>query len=86
MSELIKIDTAVTIPNGLHFRVIGEIQRLAKEFDVRLFVQKNSNKENMESVLKVFALGITKGEHVQFSYEGPEIVLLKDNLIALVNP
>ncbi|BBB92182.1 MAG TPA: HPr family phosphocarrier protein [Methylomusa anaerophila] len=76
----------VTISNktGLHARPASSFVQTAAKFQSEIRVQKEDNIADAKSILKLMALGITKGTEIAIAAEGPDEKAAVEALVELI--
>lgn len=82
---MIKEIVTVNRQDGLHARPAGELVQLCKKYQSEIKMGKVTANISAKSILAVMAMGISKGEKVAISAEGPDEELAMDAIKELLS-
>lgn len=69
---MIKETLTVNRQAGLHGRPAGELVQLCKKYQSEIKIGKDTPNISANSILAIMAMGVTKGEKVVVSADGPD--------------
>lgn len=69
---MIRKEIVINIPNGLEARPIALLVQVASQYESSIHVESEEKKINAKSIMGMMSLGLTSGESVFVSAEGPD--------------
>lgn len=57
---------------GIHARPAGQLVKVAKKYNCKIKVQKDTNEVDGKSILGIMGLGVKKGEEILFRFDGAD--------------
>lgn len=72
MTETARVRVKITNELGLHARAATRLVELAGDFDAALFLAKDEQEVNGESIMEVLLLTANRGSEIEIRGEGPD--------------
>lgn len=69
---MITKEIVINIPNGLDARPVALLVQVASQYECSIHVASNEKKVNAKSIMGMMSMGISTGETVTVSAEGPD--------------
>lgn len=77
---MITKDIVIKIPTGLEARPVALLVQVASQYECSIHVISNEKKVNAKSIMGMMSLGISSGEVVTVSADGPDEEAAIDNI------
>lgn len=77
---MITKDIVIKIPTGLEARPVALLVQVASQYECSIHVISNEKKVNAKSIMGMMSLGISSGEVVTVSADGPDEEVAIDNI------
>ncbi|MDF2541094.1 MAG: hypothetical protein K0S47_812 [Herbinix sp.] len=77
---MIMKEIVIKIPTGLEARPVALLVQVASQYECSIYVQSNEKRVNAKSIMGMMSLGISAGETVTVSAEGPDEEAAIDNI------
>jgi phosphotransferase system HPr (HPr) family protein len=68
---------------GFHIKPLTNLSKKLKRIDANVVIKANGKDSNIKSVLGVLALGIKKGDQVEFEISGEETEKARDIIVEM---
>ncbi|TGG88663.1 HPr family phosphocarrier protein [Geotoga petraea] len=78
-----KLALEVKNEEGFHIKPLTNLSKKLKGIDVDVVIKANGKESNIKSILGVLALGIKKGDQVEFKISGKEEQKAKDIIVEM---
>lgn len=69
---MITKEIEIKIPNGLEARPVALLVQVASQYESSIHVVSNEKRVNAKSIMGMMSLGISSGEKVTVSADGPD--------------
>lgn len=69
---MITKDIVINIPNGLEARPVALLVQVASQYECSIHVISNEKKVNAKSIMGMMSMGISAGETVTVTADGPD--------------
>ncbi|HWT26866.1 MAG TPA: HPr family phosphocarrier protein [Mobilitalea sp.] len=69
---MITKEIVIKIPTGLEARPVALLVQVASQYECSIYVESNEKKVNAKSIMGMMSLGISSGEAVTVSADGPD--------------
>lgn len=69
---MITKEIVIKIPNGLEARPIALLVQVASQYECSIYVQSNEKRVNAKSIMGMMSMGISTGESVIVTADGPD--------------
>lgn len=69
---MIKKDIVINIPNGLEARPVALLVQVASQYECSIHVVSDDKRVNAKSIMGMMTLGLSAGEFVTVTAEGPD--------------
>lgn len=77
---MITKEITINIPNGLEARPVALLVQVASQYESSIYVESNDKRVNAKSIMGMMSMGISTGEKVTVSADGPDEVTAIDNI------
>ncbi len=69
---MITKEITIKIPNGLEARPVALLVQVASQYECSIYVSSNEKRVNAKSIMGMMSMGISTGEKVTVSADGPD--------------
>lgn len=69
---MITKEIVINIPNGLEARPVALLVQVASQYECSIHVATNDKRVNAKSIMGMMSMGISSGEKVTVSADGPD--------------
>lgn len=83
--QTVRADVEICNNKGLHARASAKFVKLASAFDAQIYVIKDDNKVDAQSIMGLLMLGAGKGTLIGIEAEGAQADEAVNALVELVN-
>ncbi|CAL4866275.1 MULTISPECIES: HPr family phosphocarrier protein [Asticcacaulis] len=83
--QTVRADVEICNNKGLHARASAKFVKLASSFDAQIYVIKDDNKVDAQSIMGLLMLGAGKGTSIAIEAEGAQADEAVSALVDLVN-
>ena len=83
--QTVRADVEICNNKGLHARASAKFVKLASSFDAQIYVIKDDNKVDAQSIMGLLMLGAGKGTSIAIEAEGAQADEAVNALVELVN-
>lgn len=83
--QTVRADVEICNNKGLHARASAKFVKLASSFDAQIYVIKDDNKVDAQSIMGLLMLGAGKGTSIAIEAEGAQADEAVRALVELVN-
>jgi catabolite repression HPr-like protein len=77
---MITKEITINIPNGLEARPVALLVQVASQYESSIYVESNDKRVNAKSIMGMMSMGISTGEKVTVSADGPDEKTAIDNI------
>lgn len=77
---MITKEIEIKIPNGLEARPVALLVQVASQYESSIHVVSNEKRVNAKSIMGMMSLGISSGEKVTVSADGPDEEMAIENI------
>jgi catabolite repression HPr-like protein len=77
---MITKEITINIPNGLEARPVALLVQVASQYECSIHVSSNEKKVNAKSIMGMMSMGISSGEKVTVSADGPDEDVAIENI------
>jgi phosphotransferase system HPr (HPr) family protein len=77
---MITKEIEIKIPTGLEARPVALLVQVASQYECSIYVVSNDRRVNAKSIMGMMSLGISSGEAVTVTAEGPDEQAAIDNI------
>ncbi len=77
---MITKEITINIPNGLEARPVALLVQVASQYECSIHVSSNEKRVNAKSIMGMMSMGISSGEKVIVSADGPDEVEAVENI------
>ena len=77
---MITKEITINIPNGLEARPIALLVQVASQYECSIHVATNDKRVNAKSIMGMMSMGISAGEKVTVTAEGPDEEVAVENI------
>ncbi len=85
VSDAAKTQVEICNNKGLHARASAKFVKLASGFDAQIYVNKDDNHVDAQSIMGLLMLAAAKGSTIEIEAEGPQAAEAVAALVELVN-
>ncbi len=83
--QTVRADVEICNNKGLHARASAKFVKLASSFDAQIYVIKDDNKVDAQSIMGLLMLGAGKGASIAIEAEGAQAEEAVNALVELVS-
>ncbi len=69
---MITKEITINIPNGLEARPVALLVQVASQYESSIYVESNEKRVNAKSIMGMMSMGISTGEKVVVTADGPD--------------
>ena len=69
---MITKEIVINIPNGLEARTVALLVQVASQYECSIHVATNDKRVNAKSIMGMMSMGISSGEKVTVTADGPD--------------
>ncbi len=73
-------EITINIPNGLEARPVALLVQVASQYECSIHVSSNEKRVNAKSIMGMMSMGISTGEKVIVSADGPDEEAALENI------
>ena len=77
---MIRQSIKIQLPSGLEARPVAVLVQVASQYESSIYVESNEKKVNAKSIMGMMTLGLSAGEEVIVSADGPDEKEAIDNI------
>lgn len=77
---MITKEIMINIPNGLEARPVALLVQVASQYESSIYVESNDKRVNAKSIMGMMSMGISTGEKVTVTADGPDEKAAIDNI------
>lgn len=77
---MITKEIMINIPNGLEARPVALLVQVASQYESSIYVESNDKRVNAKSIMGMMSMGISSGEKVIVTVDGPDEKVAIDNI------
>lgn len=77
---MITKEITINIPNGLEARPVALLVQVASQYESSIYVESNDKRVNAKSIMGMMSMGISTGEKVTVTADGPDEKTAIDNI------
>lgn len=77
---MITKEIVINIPNGLEARPVALLVQVASQYECSIHVSTTDKRVNAKSIMGMMSMGISAGEKVTVTAEGPDEVAAVENI------
>jgi catabolite repression HPr-like protein len=77
---MITKEITINIPNGLEARPVALLVQVASQYESSIYVESNDKRVNAKSIMGMMSMGISTGEKVTVTADGPDEQTAIDNI------
>ncbi len=77
---MITKEIVINIPNGLEARPVALLVQVASQYECSIHVASNDKRVNAKSIMGMMSMGISTGESVTVTAEGPDEEAAVENI------
>lgn len=77
---MITKEITINIPNGLEARPVALLVQVASQYECSIHVSSNEKRVNAKSIMGMMSMGISSGEKVIVSADGPDEIEAVENI------
>jgi phosphotransferase system HPr (HPr) family protein len=77
---MITKEITINIPNGLEARPVALLVQVASQYESSIYVESNEKRVNAKSIMGMMSMGISTGEKVVVTADGPDEKTAIDNI------
>jgi catabolite repression HPr-like protein len=77
---MITKEIVINIPNGLEARPVALLVQVASQYECSIHVASNDKRVNAKSIMGMMSMGISTGETVTVTAEGPDEQAAVENI------